>query len=67
MLKARAAEAEWMDGAGFDRELAEESFRFIALVNRWFGGARLVRRFIAQEAVHRPPGGRLRVLDLGTG
>jgi hypothetical protein len=56
-----------MDGAGFDRELAEESFRFIALVNRWFGGARLVRRFIAQEAVHRPPGGRLRVLDLGTG
>jgi hypothetical protein len=56
-----------MDGAGFDRELAEESFRFIALVNRWFGGVRAVRRFIAQEAARSPRGERLRVLDLGSG
>lgn len=67
MLKQRAAEAEWMDGADFDRELAEESFHFIALVNRWFGGVRAVRRFIAQEAARRPHGGQLRVLDLGSG
>lgn len=67
MLKKRATEPELMDAAGFDRDLAEESFRFMAVVNRWFGGVRAVRRFVAAEAARAPRGRRLRVLDVGSG
>jgi SAM-dependent methyltransferase len=67
VLKKRAAEPELMDAAGFDRNLAEESFRFIAVVNRWFGDARAVRRFVAAEAARTPRDRALRVLDVGSG
>jgi len=63
VFKERTAEVEWMDGEEFDQDLAEQSFRFIEMVNRFFGGIRVVRRFIAEEA----DGETIRVLDIGSG
>jgi hypothetical protein len=56
-----------MDGTDFSPTLAEQSFRFIELVNRFFGGVRTVQRFIMTEAVRMPLGKPLRILDIGSG
>jgi hypothetical protein len=63
VFEERVTECEWMDGENFDEGLAERSFRFIEMVNRFFGGVRIVRRFIADQA----DGGTIKVLDIGSG
>ena len=63
MFKERVTECEWMDGENFDEGLAERSFRFIEMVNRFLGGVRIVRRFIADQA----DGKTIKVLDIGSG
>ncbi|MFW6153603.1 MAG: methyltransferase domain-containing protein [Planctomycetota bacterium] len=66
MRERQCDETEWIDRPDCPAEVLAASDRFMALVNRWFGGARLVRRFIADELRRR--GGRpLRVLDIGSG
>jgi SAM-dependent methyltransferase len=50
MLKQRAAGFEVLDRPEISEEIAEASYRFMARVNRWLGGVRVVRRFIEQEA-----------------
>ncbi len=66
-FKRRSAQAEWMDTADFDPRVAAQSFRFIQVVNRFFGGTWLVKRFIAQAAQRHPPGRTLKILDIGSG
>ncbi len=68
VLKNRSHDLELLDLPGFDPVLARQGYRFMAFVNRLFGGVRTVRQFVAAEAgrVHsaqRP----LRVLDIGAG
>ena len=67
MFESRSTQPEWMDEPDFDHVLAEQSFRFIRVVNRFFGGTRIVRQFIADEAARMPAGKRLNVLDIGSG
>jgi hypothetical protein len=67
VFNRRATEPEWMDSTDFSPALAEQSFRFIELVNRFFGGVRTVQRFIMTEAVRMPLGKTLRILDIGSG
>lgn len=67
MLTHRSYELEYMDQPGFPPRLAAQSYRFMAVVNRLFGGIRNVRLFIAQEARRQPAGRPLRVLDIGAG
>jgi hypothetical protein len=66
-LTHRSYDLELIDQPGFDARLAAESYRFMAVVNRLFGGVRNVRLFVAQQAGALPPGGALRVLDIGAG
>ncbi len=66
-LKDRSYEPELLDKPDFDPALAIEAYRFMAMVNRWFGGVRAVRRFVAAEARRQPPGQPLHVLDIGSG
>jgi hypothetical protein len=67
LLKHRSYELELLDLPGFDPKLARESYGFMAIVNRLFGGVRNVRRFVADQASVQPTGVPLRVLDIGTG
>jgi len=68
MFDARATETELLDQPDFDPALAAASYRFMERVNGFFGGIRVVRRFLAAETEGRradaPP---LRILDVGSG
>jgi hypothetical protein len=67
LLKDRSHDLELMDLPDFDPDLARQSYRFMSLVNRLFGGARNVRLFVARQAKSLPPGQALRILDIGAG
>lgn len=58
---------ELIDLPGFDPKLARQGYRFMAFVNRLFGGVRNVRLFVTEQAKALPPGEPLRVLDIGAG
>jgi len=65
MFSRRASGPELIDSPEAAPRLVAQSYAFMALVNRCFGGTRIVRRFVADEAAMA--GGRLRVLDIGPG
>lgn len=67
MFDERAQEEEFLDRPDCDPELAALSYRFMEMINRHFGGIRVVRRFLAAEAAKRAPGLPLRILDIGSG
>ncbi|MBW2603457.1 MAG: methyltransferase domain-containing protein [Deltaproteobacteria bacterium] len=67
MFDSRATATEFLDRADCDPALAAASYRFMEMVNRRFGGIRMVRRFLATEGARRHAGGPLRVLDIGSG
>ena len=66
MSDTRSTAREFLDRADCDLALAAASYRFMELVNRYFGGIRTVRRFLA-TAVARQTDRPLRVLDIGSG
>jgi SAM-dependent methyltransferase len=59
--------SEYLDRPDCDPELTKRSFAFIRFVNRYGGGIRVVRRFLASELRRLPAGEPVRVLDLGAG
>ncbi len=67
MFDSRATATEFLDRPDCDPALAAASYRFMEMVNRRFGGIRMVRRFLATESARRHAGGPLRVLDIGSG
>ncbi|MFW5752769.1 MAG: methyltransferase domain-containing protein [Planctomycetota bacterium] len=67
MYSHRARGEEYLDHPDCDPALAVASYRFMARINRWWGGTRAVQRFLARLARRHPPGTSLRVLDIGTG
>jgi hypothetical protein len=67
VFDSRATATEFLDRPDCDPALAAASYRFMEMVNRRFGGIRMVRRFLATEGARRHVGGPLRVLDIGSG
>lgn len=67
MFDSRAADTEFLDRPGCGPELATASYRFMEKVNGFFGGTRVVQRFVAAQAVGRDVGAPLRILDIGSG
>jgi 2-polyprenyl-3-methyl-5-hydroxy-6-metoxy-1,4-benzoquinol methylase len=67
VFDSRATATEFLDRPDCDPALAAASYRFMEMVNRRFGGIRMVRRFLATEGARRHAGGPLRVLDIGSG
>ena len=66
MFERRSTQLEQIDDPQFDERFALESYGFMAMVNRYAGGARVVKRFIERMSIARP-GGILRILDIGSG
>ena len=56
-----------MDQPEFGECLAENSYRFIEMINRLFGGTRVAKNFIESEAADMPADKTLRVRDIGSG
>ena len=67
MFDRRATAQELIDRPDCGPELAASSYRFMETVNRWFGGARIVRRFLDAETAGRRSSSPLRILDIGSG
>lgn len=67
MFESRAVEEEFLDRPDCDPDLAAMSYHFMEMINRNFGGIRVVRRFLAAEAARRTSCSPLRILDIGSG
>ena len=67
MFDSRATATEFLDRPDCDPALAAASYRFMEMVNCYFGGIRTVRRFLAAETAERHAGTPLRILDIGSG
>ncbi len=67
MLEERSTAAELLDRFDCDAALAAASYRFMEIVNRYFGGIRQVRLFLAGAAAGNLGGNPLRILDIGSG
>jgi hypothetical protein len=67
VFEQRSQTTEYLDRPDFDPHLAGRSYRFMQLVNRLFGGTRVVRRFLAEQLQSRRQAGPLRVVDIGAG
>lgn len=67
MFDRRACEQELIDLPDCAPALAVSSYRFMETVNRWFGGTRVVRRFVAAETAKSRINRPVRILDIGSG
>jgi SAM-dependent methyltransferase len=67
MFERRACAQELIDLPDCTPALAASSYRFMETVNRWFGGTRIVRRFVAAETAKSRITGPVRILDIGSG
>jgi SAM-dependent methyltransferase len=67
MLSTRARGAELLDHPNAAPDEAAASYRFMRMVNRFFGGERPVRRFLAERWATSSRTAPLRVLDVGSG
>ena len=67
MYDGRAVETEHLDRPECDAALAAASYRFMETVNRYFGGVRTVRHFLAGCTNGLAAGSCLRILDIGAG
>lgn len=67
MFNSRSMGKEFLDHPDCDPALAEASFHFMDIVNRYFGGIHVVRRFLSTEIKKRHSNAPLRILDIGSG
>lgn len=67
VFDACATATEFLDQPDCDPALAAASYRFMETVNCYFGGTRIVRRFLAAETAGRHAGVPFRILDIGSG
>ena len=65
MLEQRATEPELLDRRDTDAPEVARSLRFCAMVNRFMGGTRVVRKFLQAELARASADRPLRVLDIG--
>lgn len=66
MYDARSTSLEFLDRPDCDPALSVESYRFMEMINSYFGGIRVVKQFIKTETARRN-GAPLRILDIGSG
>jgi hypothetical protein len=66
VFEIRADAMEFLDSADIDETLALQSYRFMAVVNKYFGGTAVMRDFILDEA-SRKKSAPLKILDIGSG
>lgn len=67
MFETRSKETEVLDQPDCDPALAATCYRFMEVVNHYFGGVRIVRRLFEELAQRRDAGIPLRILDIGSG
>jgi 2-polyprenyl-3-methyl-5-hydroxy-6-metoxy-1,4-benzoquinol methylase len=58
---------ELLDGSNIDERLALQSYRFMAVVNKYFGGTAVVRDFITGQVRGDKRARPLKILDIGSG
>lgn len=67
MFDKRSMATEYLDRPDCDAALAVASYRFMEIVNRYFGGMAPVRRFLAAATANGRAVDPLRILDIGAG
>jgi 2-polyprenyl-3-methyl-5-hydroxy-6-metoxy-1,4-benzoquinol methylase len=67
VFETRADTLELLDRDDIDEALALQSYRFMSIVNRYFGGTAVVKDFIATKLRHHNRSEPLRILDIGSG
>lgn len=67
MFEIRINKPEFLDAADCDPQLASCSYRFMRLVNRFAGGTRVVKNFLAREMSGCDRTQSIKVLDIGSG
>ena len=67
MFEVRANESEFLDARDCDPQLASSSYRFMRLVNRFAGGTKVVKDFLAKEFSKHGRNRPISVLDIGSG
>jgi SAM-dependent methyltransferase len=67
MLEVRVNEPEFLDAADCNPQLASGSYMFMRLVNRFAGGTKAVKNFLAREISKCDRSRIIRVLDIGSG
>lgn len=67
MLDSRSNAHELLDGRDCDAQEIPGILRACAMANRFFGGTRVVRKFLEAEFTRVPMKRPLRVLDIGSG
>lgn len=67
VFEQRAHDTEFLDQENCDPTLAAASYRFMERVNNYFGGVRVVRRFLHREIQQRQLHSPIRILDIGSG
>jgi len=66
-VSTRSTAKEFLDKPDCDPSLVAASYRFMEWVNGYFGGTRVVRRFISAETRCPDVNSPLRILDIGSG
>jgi len=67
MFEHRATTQELIDQPDCEPALAADSYRFMEMVNSYFGGIQTVRRFLTAATAKRSSASPLRILDIGSG
>jgi hypothetical protein len=67
VFETRADSPELLDMADLGETLALQSYRFMSIVNKFFGGTAIVRDFIANEVTLQKRSEPLKILDIGSG
>ena len=67
MFEIRINKREFLDETDCDPQVAAGSYWFMKLVNRFGGGTRAVKNFLARDMYVRDPNRITKVLDIGSG
>lgn len=67
MFEVRVNKPEFLDAVDCDPQLASHSYSFMRLVNRFAGGTRVVKDFLAREISSNDQTRPIRILDIGSG
>jgi 2-polyprenyl-3-methyl-5-hydroxy-6-metoxy-1,4-benzoquinol methylase len=67
MFDVRATQPEFLDSKDCDPQLAYSSYRFMKWVNRFGGGTKAVKNYLATEISRNGDSRPVRILDIGSG
>lgn len=67
MFDLRVNFPEFLDGSDIGESFAMRSYRFMAVVNKYFGGTAIVESFIKNEIRNKNNPEPLKILDIGSG